>query len=270
MEPASNVVAPPLTWQRTVAVLARMGGLGETVVLVGGQAVNFWATRYERGDSVLAAGGPYTSRDVDFCGSPDAARECAVRLNGEAKVATFDDMNTPNTGVVTFIDVDGWPRRIDFLSAPAGVDATELLEQCIVATVTSDDGVEVSFRVMHPLHCLRSRAYNVAYLPGYDTEHARRQLRAAIMCARQYVLELAESAELVRARNANEEIFKIARWKAGPRVFVRHHIEIFSAAVPHPALHPRFLHERYPRMVAEIARVYAHALDVAERRADPR
>jgi hypothetical protein len=235
-------------------------------VLIGGQAINFWATYYQERDPQLLAGAPYTSKDVDFCGSHAAVTECALRLGGKAKLATLDDMNTPNTGVVMFVDDDGWPRRIDFLSAPAGVDLTDLVEQSVEATVASDDGMDVTFRVMHPLHCLRSRAYNVAFLEGYGTEHAKRQLRAAIVCARQYVLGLIAGGDLVRARDANEEIFDIAYWHTGRKVYAQHGINIFSAVEPHPSLDPRFLSERFPRMRSNVDRMYARTVALMERR----
>ncbi len=75
-------------------------------MLVGGQAVNFWASFYQGRVPALAREAPFTSKDIDFCGDERAVRDCAERLGGTPRVATFDDA-TPNTGTVVFIDGAG-------------------------------------------------------------------------------------------------------------------------------------------------------------------
>jgi hypothetical protein len=47
--------------QQTAQVLARLADLKHEIVLVGGQAVNFWANYYEKRVPELADGAPYTS-----------------------------------------------------------------------------------------------------------------------------------------------------------------------------------------------------------------
>ena len=49
-------------------VLAKIADLERDLVLVGGQAVNFWASYYERRVPELAREAPFTSKDIDFCG----------------------------------------------------------------------------------------------------------------------------------------------------------------------------------------------------------
>ena len=41
---------------------------GQPYVLIGGQAVNFWAERYLKAESALGDYGPFTSGDIDFFG----------------------------------------------------------------------------------------------------------------------------------------------------------------------------------------------------------
>ena len=126
--------APPLTYRDTVRILARLQGLDHPIVLVGGQAVNFWASYYADRVEELRAGAPYASKDIDFEGSHDAVEECARRLNGEARLATLDDPGTPNTGIVAFIDDDHHLRTIDFLLAPAGLNEHDVVTTSIPAT----------------------------------------------------------------------------------------------------------------------------------------
>jgi hypothetical protein len=90
-------------------VLAKIADLDRDLVLVGGQAVNFWASYYEPRVPDLAREAPFTSKDIDFCGDPRAVRLCAERLGGTPHLATFDDA-TPNSGTVVFVDGAGITR----------------------------------------------------------------------------------------------------------------------------------------------------------------
>jgi hypothetical protein len=46
-------------------ILAKLSDLDRDLVLVGGQAVNFWAFVYEGRVPALARAGPFARRDVD-------------------------------------------------------------------------------------------------------------------------------------------------------------------------------------------------------------
>ena len=48
-------------------ILAKVADLQRDLVLVGRQAVNFWASYYQDRVSELAAEAPFTSKDIDFC-----------------------------------------------------------------------------------------------------------------------------------------------------------------------------------------------------------
>jgi hypothetical protein len=243
--------APPLTYEKTTRVLARLAGAGE-FVLVGGQAVNFWAGMYEHVTPELAANGPYTSKDIDFAGSKEVVNECAVRLGGRAKLATLDDMNTPSTGLVLFVDEDGYERQIDFLGMVAGVDDNKLFETSILATILDENGQPAgSFRVMHPEQCLRSRLYNVAHL-GYVHAQGLNQLRAAILCAREFAREHQTTAKDLL--QFNERIIRIARWGDGVRVYVRHGIDVMAAVIDDGTLPERFRALRLPFAKAAVER----------------
>ena len=248
--------APPLTYQATIRILSRLQGLEHPIVLVGGQAVNFWASYYADRVEELREGAPYTSKDIDFEGTHHAVEECARRLGGKALLATLDDPGTPNTGVVAFIDDDHHERMIDFLLAPAGLDEREVVTTSIPATVLAADG-SPTFNVLHPILTLRSRVHNVAYLPGYDSDQSLRQLRAAILCAGAYVLEAIDDGALKRALGANERTYKTARYRGGAHVFARHQIDPFDAVVADARLPTKFMTERYPRMRADVDRAYA-------------
>ncbi|HEX2691480.1 MAG TPA: hypothetical protein VHN14_32940 [Kofleriaceae bacterium] len=221
-------------------------------MLVGGQALNFWASYYEDRVTELATGAPLTSKDIDFLGSRAAVTECARRLGGQAKLATFDDMNTPNTGIVFFVDDDGHPREIDFLGSVAGVQKT-YYDSIEATIVDAQDTPVATLPVMDPISCLQGRAHNVAFLPGYQTDHARNQLRAAILCAREFGRDLL-AGDPSDALKCNETIFDIALYGAGPLVYVHYGIDVFGAVVEDPGMPEKFYTERLPRVRANVER----------------
>lgn len=256
---------PPVGYEQTAEVLRKLANLEHPIVLVGGQAVNFWAEFYENEAPQLAELAPYMSKDIDFKGSREAVRECAQRLGGTAKLATLDDMNTPSTGAVVFTDENNHTRQIDFLDSVAGVDDTELVETAAPATLHDEHGAPIaSFLVMNPVLCLRSRAHNVAYLPGYQNEHARNQLRAAIICAKQFALDLL-ATDPDRTLDCNEAFFGIARYGAGVEVFVRHGIDVLEAIIDAPGLPEKFYALRLPRARAAVDRARAKRFAALER-----
>jgi hypothetical protein len=246
-------------------VLKKLANLENPIVLVGGQAVNFWADFYENDAPRLADHGPYMSKDVDFLGSLDAVRECARRLGGIAKLATLDDMNTPSTGVVVFTDEHNHTRQIDFLGSVAGVNDAELIETAASATIDDEHGAPIaSFLVMNPVVCLKSRAHNVAYLPGYQTDHAKHQLRAAIICAKQFATDQLASDPHQTLR-CNEVVFRMAQYGAGIEVFALHGIDVLEALVDGPGMPEKFYTERLPRARATVDRARAKRFAALDR-----
>lgn len=246
---------PPLTYRQTTRlILSKLANLEHPIVLIGGQAVNFWTSYYAERIPEVVAGGPYTSKDVDFCGSRAAVRECARRLGGKARLATIDDA-TPNAGIVTFVDDDGHRRTIDFVTHPFGLHHRETLETSIRAEILSSDDkpTGAAFRVMHPVLCLESRAYNVAHLPGYDTPHALRQLRAATACAGEILRDLLEAGSVRPALRLSERVFRLASGRTGLDVYGRHGIDVFEAVRTHPKYPANFLLKRWPRMLEMVA-----------------
>ncbi len=88
-EVVPEVAAKPLGIAETIEVLTRLGPAAENVVLIGGQALNFWVKQYLQRAPTLRAEGPFASKDIDFCGTQEEARLCARALGGRAEVPVF-------------------------------------------------------------------------------------------------------------------------------------------------------------------------------------
>lgn len=172
-----------------------LGDLTNQIVLVGGQALAFWAERYA---DRIATAGPVNSRDIDFGGTQDVVAIAADRLGGTPKTPE-PFSNTPNTGLVEFVDPGGHERWIDFLDQLYGEGLNLSAIEAMAIGVDIPDGDQTtSFLVMHPVHCLESRISNVGGLPQYyETSLGLEQARTSVFCVREYLDVLTTRVESV-------------------------------------------------------------------------
>ncbi|HSP81499.1 MAG TPA: hypothetical protein VLQ93_23475, partial [Myxococcaceae bacterium] len=232
-----------------------LGELANTeLVLVGGQAVNFWVDYYQAQGRFPGTGDEpaLTSKDIDFCAGREGVVQCAVRLHGKYRLAQMDD-HTPSVGTVTFLDDQGIERVIDFIYSPHGLNAAEVHRTAQPIDLLDENGRPsgISFQVMHPVWCMMSRAYNTAGLPGYDTPHALRQMRASIACAREFLGDLLDAEEYRAVLKLNERIFSFCHYTLeGLKVYKVHRIDPFAAVLVDRRLPERFCDTRYLQMVA--------------------
>lgn len=167
----------------------------EDAFVVGGQAINFWAQRYERQMTALNPSGSYMSKDVDIYGPADAAQRLADKLGGKIRVPDADD-HTPQSAIVE-ATVLGRKVEIDFLWHIQGPPIDQIEKQIVTLQVPVNvDGTttNVPVSVMHPLHCLQSRAANVLTL-GRKTPQALDQLDASIHIVRCFVSEALDTGQ---------------------------------------------------------------------------
>ena len=244
---------PPLGPAEASAVLRQLGDLTDKIVLVGGQALAFWASQYA---GRFPMPGPVNSRDIDFCGLQDVVPLAAARLGGTWKVPPAFS-NTPSTGLVEFVGPGGHQRRMDFLGDPFGLNYADVVGNAVVVEAPVGDGV-VTFKVMNPLHCLRSRISNVGGLPGYQTRTALDQARVSVLCAREYVrdrLDAGDAGAAKAARRLDERIYRFA-WenRHARNVFRDHAIDPFNAVLVDDRPGESFRDRRYPEMRRNLER----------------
>jgi hypothetical protein len=241
-------------------VLAKLAVLERELVLVGGQAVNFWAAHYENRVPELAIEAPFASKDIDFCGDAQAVRICAERLGGKARIATFDAA-TPNSGTVAFVDAAGVTRTLDVVSAPFGLERDEVHATAVPVDVLNDAGATtgVRFYVIHPVLSMESRVHNVVGLASsYNTEQGRKQLRASILCAREFLLDVLDGRmdadDPVRAVvKLNERVFRFAtRDRDAKELYRAHGVDSADAIVVDDRLPIAFLSKRLTQMRIEL------------------
>lgn len=221
------------------------------VVLIGGQALNYWCLRY--GQRINLGDWLPTSADVDFQGGREEAIACATKLGGIPRLATFDDM-PGHVAVIVVPRREGDDVTIDFLDRPYGfTTARVVFDAAPRVPVPAISGGTVMLRIMHPIHCLKSRLHNVIGLPGrYDNPHGLNQLRASVQCARESIVEQLEEQKIRPAIDACKRVFDLAMHDRGLDVFHLRGIDIFEALPLHQLLPELFHAEHYPRMVQRL------------------
>jgi len=233
-----------LSASEALAAISRLVDANPRVILVGGQALNFWAERYRAKDRDLGRLAPFESEDIDFLGTADDAKLGATILNGKARFPTQDHVNTPEVGVVEF-KLQNRERRIDFLGYLAGLERAKVEKRAV--STTHDDR---SFRVMHPLHVLTSRIANIIQLRRRDSL-ALRQARAAIRVMREYIREAANKSPRVALRNV-EDAFHLALSKEAMAVWYEHGIDVAHIFMPYEGLPANFKQTRLPRLLSQL------------------
>jgi hypothetical protein len=158
------------------------------------------------------------------------------------------DQFTGHVAIVTVPDGDGSLVTFDFLHAPLGFsDASKVFDGALPVSVPRATGRDVLVHVMHPIHCLASRLYNVIALPlAYDKPHGRGQLRAAIQCVRASIGEQLGAGQLRPALEAMKAVFELAMSDRGVDAFVLKDIDVVDAVPIDSRWPPLFLKFGYP------------------------
>lgn len=213
-------------------------------VLIGGQAVAFWAGYFG-----IASRLPALTADIDYLGTKAEAIRAShrLKLRHELKVATLDDA-TPNAAVLS-VKMDGYPEPIiiDYLAAIIGLESRAIAKSAITVEFEKE-----SLRVLHPLQLLEAKIWNLYSLETKRTPEGIEQARLAIEIG---------AAFIDQARMSQKELLKaievIARFAATvPARYAREHFDLDCLkAIPAPIfqdgiLPPVFHEKRWPQLVA--------------------
>ena len=236
-------VEAPLSADDVRAILRICSPAG---LLVGGQALAFWADHFDvTRPSGLAS---CITSDADFIGDSMLAIKLGKELGWTTWVPALDDA-TPQTGKVTRRLRDGSVKQVDFLSGVAGLTTKDLSRRAVEIEI---DGIG-SLRVMHPIDVLDSRIQNLHLLAEKRNAAGVAQAQLAVAAARAFVRnEVSIRGERVSLRLL-ERIVDIACDIAALRVFLLYRIDPLEA-VPLDAFRTTSsLHrKRWPQVLAEV------------------
>lgn len=220
---------------------------GTDMILVGGQALAFWAVYYR-----VPAPPTAVTKDVDFLGTRADVERLARGLGAKA---TFRGRRglTLLTGQIEKALPGGRYVNIDVLSSLYGALSTEsIVKRSIVAEIPGG-----TFRIMHPMDVLQGRLENVHGLAEKQDEHGIAQLQLAIAMVREFLRDIA-SQEIARAAGRRlpatlrhvRRIEALALSDAGRKVSKRLGIHIADAIDPSPLVHlEAFASRKLPQLL---------------------
>ncbi|MBI5772208.1 MAG: hypothetical protein HZA89_00515 [Verrucomicrobia bacterium] len=193
-------------------VLRITDAAGLPYILIGGQAVNYWATRYLAVEPALAAWQPFTSRDVDFYGNREDVLRMAAGL-GVVPRFPHRRMMTAFAGAIPW-GIGGSESSIELIRRVPGVTANEI-NKFAVTHEYAGRLVRV-MDVISLLACKLNLAFTVDQADRRDTEHAK----ISLICVRAFLREILQGVEAgaLPARGwlgAAERVLKLAESTTG-------------------------------------------------------
>lgn len=201
-------------------------------VLVGGQALAFWMSRY---GLVRADGEDYAvTRDADLLGSLADARHLAQLLHGRlvvprknVRTSIVAQVRLPVAGSTLEYNVDILHKLYDIGGLRKSSEFTRRAIARAAVVSIPDDG---EIKILHPMDVLASRVNNAAGLLKHKGEHVLTQVCWSIEVARHALLRVAQHpTEEERPGKLAQEIYRLACSSAGRRLFKEHDIEVFDA-----------------------------------------
>lgn len=217
----------------------------DSAVLIGGQAVSFWIDYF-----AIKSRLPALTRDIDYLATKAEARRVSARLKIPHKltIATLDE-HTPNSAVIA-VELNGYPEPvlIDYLATVIGVESDAIRKSAVVVEFEKE-----VIRVLHPLHLLQTKIWNLYRLEDKRDAEGIEQARLSIEIAAAYIVEH-EGMTQRELLNAIEAIGKFAA--TAPARFARDKYQLDCLkAIPASAFQPgvlpaEFHNRRWPQIVA--------------------
>jgi hypothetical protein len=241
VSPQLGISVPPELLEQ-ILVLADNG-----MILIGGQALAFWAAYYETLAPVIAV-----TKDVDLIGTKADVERLARGLDARAVF--------PRKGAMTLLvgqvlkDLPGGNYiNIDVLSRVYG----DLTTEVIADRAVSAESPAGHFLVMHPLDVLQGRLENVYGLSSKQDEHGLAQLNVAIAVARKFLVDIGSQEAVDTSASARPVVLghiarieRLALSDAGRKVAKRYDIHVADSIEPAPVRHIRqFTGKKLPQLL---------------------
>ncbi len=154
---------------------------GRPYILIGGQAVNYWAERYLPTESALAKLLPFTSEDIDFKGDREDVQRIAEQLK-LSPVYPHKVAMTSLAGAIPF-RIGDVKSNIEIVRRVPGVSATVIDSLAIEAEWSGRQ-----IRVLDPISLMAGKlelALTVSQTHRRDAEH----VRILVHCVRGFLRE---------------------------------------------------------------------------------
>ena len=196
-------------------VLEVRDATGKPYVLIGGQAVYFWAARYAAEEPALEQLRPFTSADLDFLGGREDVLRLAQQLSLRPEFPPMAGM-TALAGVVP-IKIGDARTSIEFVRQIAGIKSGDISK---LAIEREFHGTQI--RVLDPISLLCCKA-NLALTVDQKSRRDVAHLQILVVCVRAFLRETLRGVEAdelpVRGwLGAVERVLKLAESAVGKKV----------------------------------------------------
>ncbi|MCL4733211.1 hypothetical protein KJZ71_05435 [Patescibacteria group bacterium] len=218
-----------------------LSGVDRNAVLIGGQALAFWAEYYRiRIDDTL----PIVSKDADFLGDRALVERISEISGGHATYPPRRAI-TALVGQVTIELANDQFLNVDVLHKVVGIKSDSVKRR---AEEVVFDGLK--FMIMHPIDVLQSRISNLATLKDKQNEMGILQAKLAVKVAYRYIAAMAKDNEKL-ALKAIEKVVDIAKGAEGRRA-ASFGVDMFSAIPARSIGSEEFHRTRWPRLRDEM------------------
>lgn len=239
----------PITKATLVSLL---GTLSEGEVLVGGQALWFWAHYF----GVIDDDAPLFSKDADILGDRMTVERLSKVFRHGRREPLIGGFGTVLLGEVYLpVDNQETAARVDVINSICGADTQKVKDSALKVTLELE-GKVVEFAVLHPIDCLKSKTTNLAVLKDKQDAYGIMQAHTSLSVGRAFIKRLVEEAEWDLVHTFVEVIAKHARSATG-QACRNFEVEIYDA-LPMEALErspgEKFISQRLPRLKREMAR----------------
>ncbi len=231
---------------------------GDELVLVGGQALAFWVTRY----GVTVPGNiAAISADTDFLARSSGDRQSVVRMAEVLHGKTEFPSRRALTALVgqAYLDIndDGF-INVDVIHKVIGLSQEAIRRRAVRVELEA-----ASFLVMHPLDVLGSRLANLHKLAEKQNPKGRMQLALGIDMVREFI-----RAEAHRSGTAGKsersplqpfvsEVERLALSDAGRKVAARFALHVADAIDPRSIPAGVFWLHKWPQLSRLMSSQYA-------------
>jgi hypothetical protein len=160
-------------------VLAQSDDEGRPFILVGGQAVNYWANLYLPREPRLRSYLPFTSKDLDVIGTEASAKRVAQALGWQYSPPVVG--GGPVQGVISSPSTDH-PLRVEFLSEIKGVPSQTIHQFARENTFRPEGGERLmAVRVLDPVLLLHGKIRNAVDIEQAQPEKPRQDIKHVAM-----------------------------------------------------------------------------------------
>jgi len=193
-------------------------------VLIGGQAVAWWAERYGIKAFVKGKEQEVTSRDIDFWGTREDLFKIASRLKRRPALPNRYEM-TLLVGAIE-LEAGGWKTALEVLHAVPGLDSANPLSAAVPEELRAAAGRR-KLLVMSPVSLVLAKLHALRHFSQEDRQDLV-HLRVSLKASRAFITEALKQSARLALWNCNR-LIDAHRQKPNRKMEEKHGFQILSA-----------------------------------------